>query len=188
MACNYNISAGNARIVAPSPDKFYSTAFPRGRVECLEYLSHHPPSTNSWLRCCLTRRMDCLIRKRNAEAALPLRHSIVRSVVLGVVLVVLIFGWLSWRDISSRPRQLSEFPPPEKLVQVQLCSVSNQLATSDCQAAGTTYQISLPQSMCPQQSCSVHQGRLLNPDEEPGRNEGNFPQRFFRSLRNLFGR
>ena len=44
---------------------------------------------------------------------MPLRHSIVRSVVLGVVLVVLIFGWLSWRDISSRPRQLSEFPPPE---------------------------------------------------------------------------
>ena len=43
------------------------------------------------------------------EAALPLR----RSIVLGVLLVVLIFGWLSWRDISSRPRRLSEFPPPE---------------------------------------------------------------------------
>jgi hypothetical protein len=45
----------------------------------------------------------------NAEAALPLR----RSIVLGVLLVVLMFGWLSWRDISSRPRRLSEFPPPE---------------------------------------------------------------------------
>ncbi|HZC36402.1 MAG TPA: hypothetical protein VE242_12345, partial [Chthoniobacterales bacterium] len=81
-----------------------------------------------------------------------------------------------------------EFPPPEKLVQVQLCSVSNQLATSDCQAAGTAYQIALPESMCPQQTCSVHQGVLSNPEREPDRNEGNFPERFFRSLRNLFGR
>src|ERR1700756_5145090 len=97
--------------------------------------------------------------------------------------------WVRIMEKASRQQYADgEFPPPEKLVQVQLCSVSNQLATSDCQAAGTTYQISLPQSMCPQQSCSVHQGRLLNPEEEPGRNEGNFPQRFFRSLRNLFGR
>jgi penicillin-binding protein 1A len=97
--------------------------------------------------------------------------------------------WVRIMEKASRQQYADgEFPPPEKLVQVQLCSVSNQLATSDCQAAGTTYQILLPQSMCPQQSCSVHQGRLLNPYEEPGRNEGNFPQRFFRSLRNLFGR
>jgi penicillin-binding protein 1A len=97
--------------------------------------------------------------------------------------------WVRIMEKASRQQYADgEFPPPEKLVQVQLCSVSNQLATSDCQAAGTTYQILLPQSMCPQQSCSVHQGRWLNPDEEPTRNEENFPQRFFRSLRNLFGR
>jgi penicillin-binding protein 1A len=95
------------------------------------------------------------------------------------------------RIMEKAPRQQypdGEFPAPEKLVQVQLCSVSNQLATADCQAAGTAYQIALPQSMCPQQGCLVHQGRLLNPDEEPPRNQGNFPQRFFRSLQNLFGR
>jgi penicillin-binding protein 1A len=97
--------------------------------------------------------------------------------------------WVRIMEKASRQQYADgEFPPPEKLVQVQLCSVSNQLATSDCQAAGTTYQVALPQSMCPQQSCSVHQGRLLNPDEEPTWDEGNFPQRFFRSLRNLFGR
>jgi penicillin-binding protein 1A len=97
--------------------------------------------------------------------------------------------WVRIMEKASRQQYADgEFPPPEKLVQVQLCSVSNQLATPDCQAAGTAYQIALPQSMCPQQSCSVHQGRWLNPEEEPTRNEGNFPQRFFRSLRNLFGR
>jgi penicillin-binding protein 1A len=97
--------------------------------------------------------------------------------------------WVRIMEKASRQQYADgEFPPPEKLVQVQLCSVSNQLATPNCQAAGTIYQISLPQSMCPQQSCSVHQGRWLNPEEEPGRNEDSFPQRFFRSLRNLFGR
>jgi penicillin-binding protein 1A len=97
--------------------------------------------------------------------------------------------WVRIMEKASRQQYADgEFPPPEKLVQVQLCSVSNQLATSDCQASGTTYQILLPQSMCPQVSCSVHQGRLLNSEEEPDRNDGNFPQRFFRSLRNLFGR
>ena len=97
--------------------------------------------------------------------------------------------WVRIMEKASRQQYPDgEFPAPEKLVQVQLCSVSNQLATSDCQAAGTTYRIALPESMCPQQSCSVHQGEPLNPYGEPDRNEGNFSQRFFRSLRNLFGR
>jgi penicillin-binding protein 1A len=97
--------------------------------------------------------------------------------------------WVRIMEKASRQQYADgEFPPPEKLVQVQLCSVSNQLATSDCQAAGTAYQIALPQSMCPQQTCSVHQGGLLDPERGPNRNEDNFPERFFRSLRNLFGR
>jgi penicillin-binding protein 1A len=97
--------------------------------------------------------------------------------------------WVRIMEKASRQQYADgEFPPPEKLVQVQLCSVSNQLATSDCQAAGTIYQISLPQSMCPQQTCSVHQGQLLNSEGEPNRNESSFPQRLFRSFRDLFGR
>ena len=97
--------------------------------------------------------------------------------------------WVRIMEKASRQQYADgEFPPPEKLVQVQLCSVSNQLATSDCQAEGTAYQILLPQSMCPQQTCSVHQGQQLNPYGEPAKNEGNFPQRLFRSLRNLFGK
>jgi penicillin-binding protein 1A len=97
--------------------------------------------------------------------------------------------WVRIMEKASRQQYADgEFPPPEKLVQVQLCSVSNQLATSECQAEGTAYQISLPQSMCPQQTCSVHQGQQLNPDGEPASNDGNFPQRLFRSLRNLFGK
>jgi hypothetical protein len=46
-----------------------------------------------------------LFGKWKAEAVLPSRRSIVLCVLLGV----LIFGWLSWRDLSSR-RQLTETP------------------------------------------------------------------------------
>jgi hypothetical protein len=48
-----------------------------------------------------------LFGKWNAEAVLPSRALIVLCVLLGV----LIFGWLTWRDLSSR-RQLKESPVP----------------------------------------------------------------------------
>jgi penicillin-binding protein 1A len=98
--------------------------------------------------------------------------------------------WVRIMEKASRQQYADgEFPPPEKLVEVRLCSVSNELATSACEEAGTTYQIALPQSMVPQQNCTVHQGQPLQPyGVEPDRNEGNFPQRFWRSFRNLFGR
>jgi hypothetical protein len=48
-----------------------------------------------------------LFGKWNAEAVLPSRGLIVLCVLLGV----LIFGWLTWRDFSSR-RQLREAPVP----------------------------------------------------------------------------
>jgi penicillin-binding protein 1A len=97
--------------------------------------------------------------------------------------------WVRIMEKASRQQYADgEFPTPEKLVEVRLCSVSNQLATSACEEAGTTYQIALPQSMVPQQSCTVHQGQLLRPYGEADRNDENFPQRLFRSFRNLFGR
>jgi penicillin-binding protein 1A len=97
--------------------------------------------------------------------------------------------WVRIMEKASRQEYADgDFPAPEKLVEVRLCSVSNQLATSACEAAGTSYRIALPQSMVPQQNCAVHQGEWLEPDGEPDQNQGSFPQRFFRSLRNLFGR
>lgn len=82
------------------------------------------------------------------------------------------------------------FPAPEPLVRVRLCSVSNRLATDACAAAGDSYEIMLPQSIVPAQSCPVHQGRQLGESggsrEQHSENE-NFPSHLLRSLRHLFG-
>jgi penicillin-binding protein 1A len=79
------------------------------------------------------------------------------------------------------------FPPPEPLVPTRLCSVSNKIATDSCSAAGTTYEIMLPQSMVPDQACPIHRGQELGRVENRPTNEKNFGKRLFRTLRNLFG-
>jgi penicillin-binding protein 1A len=94
------------------------------------------------------------------------------------------------RIMEKAPRQKypdGAFRPPEPLLQVQLCSVSNQIATEACRSAGTAYQISLPQSMCPTQTCQVHHDQMLSPNEEPDQNRNSFPERVLNSLKHLFG-
>jgi penicillin-binding protein 1A len=97
------------------------------------------------------------------------------------------------RIMEKAPRQKypdGEFAAPEPLARVQLCSISNDLATEGCQAAGTSYEISLPQSRVPEKSCPLHQGmpqpfRAQQPPPPP--EDDNFGQRVFRSFRKLFG-
>jgi len=95
------------------------------------------------------------------------------------------------RIMEKAPRQRypdGEFSAPEPLVRVRLCSVSNQLATDACDAAWTAYDIVLPQSLAPQQTCPVHQGQQMRVQrqEQPPRLE-DFAHRLFRSFQHLFG-
>jgi hypothetical protein len=82
------------------------------------------------------------------------------------------------------------FPAPEPLVRVRLCSVSNRIATDACAAAGDSYEIMLPQSMVPAQTCPVHTGRELGESgssrEQRGESQ-DFTGHLLRSLRRLFG-
>ena len=99
--------------------------------------------------------------------------------------------WVKTMEKASRRKYPDgPFAAPEPLVSVRLCSVSNRLATDACAAAGDSYQISLPQSIVPAQSCSVHDGRQLG--ESSGsrdlRSEAqDFGSHLFQSLRHLFG-
>jgi penicillin-binding protein 1A len=99
--------------------------------------------------------------------------------------------WVKTMEKASRRKYPDgPFPAPEPLVSVRLCSVSNRLATDACAAAGDSYQITLPQSIAPAQSCPVHDGRQLG--ESSGsrdlRSEAqDFGSHLFRSLRHLFG-
>jgi penicillin-binding protein 1A len=99
--------------------------------------------------------------------------------------------WVKVMEKASRQKYPDgPFPAPERLVRTRLCSVSNRLATEACAAAGDSYEIMLPQSMVPAQSCPVHDGRQLGESSGPreqhtGRED--FTSHLFQSLRHLFG-
>jgi penicillin-binding protein 1A len=80
--------------------------------------------------------------------------------------------------------------PTMPLERAMVCSISNQLATTGCQAAGAAYDIDLPADKVPTAACQVHGGeqwpfaqRALPYQQKAA----TFPGRFFRSVRRLFG-
>jgi penicillin-binding protein 1A len=99
--------------------------------------------------------------------------------------------WVRIMEKASRQKYPDgTFPAPEPLVRVRLCSVSNRLATDGCAAAGDSYEIMLPQSIVPAQSCPVHEGRQLGESSgarEQHSDSGDFSSHLLRSLRHLFG-
>ena len=96
--------------------------------------------------------------------------------------------WVRVMEKASRQKYPDgPFPPPEPLVRVRLCSVSNRLATDACNAAGTSYEIMLPQSVVPTQTCPVHEPEEIGNSIERRDDGKDFSSRFFRSLRHLFG-
>ncbi|HKM58743.1 MAG TPA: PBP1A family penicillin-binding protein [Chthoniobacterales bacterium] len=99
--------------------------------------------------------------------------------------------WVKVMEKASRKKYPDgPFPPPEPLVHVKLCSISNRLATDACDAAGDSYDITLPQSVGPTESCPVHGPRQFGESGEsqlPSNRSESFTGRLFRSLRHLFG-
>ncbi len=99
--------------------------------------------------------------------------------------------WVKVMEKAARQKYPDgPFPAPEPLVRVKLCSVSNRIATDACAAAGDSYEIMLPQSMVPAQSCPVHTGRQLGESgssQEQHSESQDFTSHLLRSLRRLFG-
>jgi len=99
--------------------------------------------------------------------------------------------WVRIMEKASRQKYPDgTFPAPEPLVRVRLCSVSNRLATDGCAAVGDSYEIMLPQSIVPAQSCPVHEGRQLGESggaQEQHSDSEDFSSHLLRSLRHLFG-
>ena len=85
--------------------------------------------------------------------------------------------------------------PPEDLqttIPMQhaiVCSQSNHLATTGCQAAGTAYEIDLPADKVPAAPCEIHGGDQLYARrlDDFGRKAATFPNKLFQSFRKFFG-
>jgi penicillin-binding protein 1A len=83
-----------------------------------------------------------------------------------------------------------ELQPTMPIQHATVCSISNQLATTGCQAAGTAYDIDLPVDKVPTVACQVHGGEqspFAQRFEPFPQKAATFPGRFFRSFRRLFG-
>src|SRR6266545_4661360 len=98
-----------------------------------------------------------------------------------------------WTQVMNKAAQHYPAQPLQPTMPIQratVCSISNQLATTGCQAAGTAYDIDVPADKVPAVACQVHGGeqwpfaqRALPFQEKAA----TFPGRFFRSFRRLFG-
>jgi penicillin-binding protein 1A len=80
--------------------------------------------------------------------------------------------------------------PTMPIQQAMVCSLSNHLATTGCQAAGTAYDIDLPTDKVPTAACEVHGGdqmQFAEKFENFGQKAVNLPNKLFQSFRKFFG-
>ena len=98
-----------------------------------------------------------------------------------------------WTQVMNQAAQHYPAEPLQPTLPIQhamVCSISNQLATTGCQAAGTAYDIDLPVDKVPTAACQVHGGQQWPFAQRalPYQQKADtFPGRFFRSFRRLFG-
>ncbi len=98
-----------------------------------------------------------------------------------------------WTQVMNKAAD--RYPPQElrptmPIQRASVCSVSNQLATTGCQAVGTAYEIDLPADKVPTVACEVHGGQQMPFAQQLQglpQKAATFPNRFFRSFRRLFG-
>src|SRR5207248_9760324 len=98
-----------------------------------------------------------------------------------------------WTQVMTKAAQRYPAQPLEPtmpLATAAVCSISNHLATTGCNAAGTAYEVALPQDKIPQVPCEIHGGvqtqfaeKLQNFEQQAG----TLPNRIFRSFRKFFG-
>ena len=95
--------------------------------------------------------------------------------------------WVQIMNKSASRYPAQQFQPTMPLASVTVCSMSNALATTGCEEAGTAYDITLPVDKAPTQTCQIHGGDAVQ-----------FAQRFdnaipkaipklFQSFRKFFG-
>jgi penicillin-binding protein 1A len=97
-----------------------------------------------------------------------------------------------WTQVMTQVAQ--RYPPQElqptmPIQRAMVCSLSNHLATTGCQAAEAAYDIDLPIDKIPTAACEIHGGdqMLAGKLQDFGQKASAFPNRVFNSLRKLFG-
>jgi penicillin-binding protein 1A len=98
--------------------------------------------------------------------------------------------WIQVMKKAAKRYPARDLQPTMPMAQAVVCSISNALATSGCEAAGAAYQIILPADKIPTGVCHVHGGgqmELVEKLQREGQKAGNLPNKIFQSFRRFFG-
>src|SRR5215813_656153 len=98
-----------------------------------------------------------------------------------------------WTQVMNKASRHYPSEPLQSKMPIQraaVCSISNQLATTGCTAAGSAYEIDLPVDKIPTLACQVHGGSQWPFAQQPPdgvQKTRTFPGRLFNSFRRFFG-
>ncbi len=98
-----------------------------------------------------------------------------------------------WTQVMTKAAQrypAKQLQPTMPLASAVVCSISNHLATTGCNAAGTAYEITLPNDKVPTVACEIHGGtqtQFAQKLQDLGQKATTLPNRLFQSFRKFFG-
>src|ERR1700704_2253869 len=98
-----------------------------------------------------------------------------------------------WTQVMTKAAQRYPAQPLQAtmpLARATVCSISNHLATTGCNAAGTAYETTLPEDKVPTVVCEVHGGtqtQFAQKLQDLGQKATTLPTRLFQSFRKFFG-
>jgi penicillin-binding protein 1A len=98
-----------------------------------------------------------------------------------------------WTQVMTKAAQRYPAQPLQAtmpLTRATVCSISNHLATTGCNAAGTAYEITLPDDKVPTVACEIHGGtqtQFAEKLQDLGQKATTLPNKLFQSFRKFFG-
>jgi penicillin-binding protein 1A len=98
-----------------------------------------------------------------------------------------------WTQVMTKAAQrypAQQLQATMPLARATVCSISNHLATTGCNAAGTAYETTLPEDKVPTVLCEIHGGtqtQFAQKLQDLGQKATTLPTRLFQSFRKFFG-
>jgi len=97
--------------------------------------------------------------------------------------------WVQVMNKAAQRYPPQDLQPTMPMQHALVCSLSNHLATTGCEAAGTAYEIDLPADKVPTVTCELHGGDQMfaNRLDDFGRKAATFPNKLFQTFKKFFG-
>src|SRR5213594_1804305 len=98
-----------------------------------------------------------------------------------------------WVQVTNKGATIyppQDLQPTMPMQHALVCSLSNHLATTGCEAAGTAYEIDLPADKVPTVACEIHGGdqmQFAQKLNDFGKKAGEIPNKLFQSFKKFFG-